>query len=95
MPQPFLNGQEQAFLLRKQIRWKLTVPRGLDPGKHIHATPLAIEGNHAVDESKERVVGTHAYIFSGVKLRSHLPNENVAGRHFLAAKLFDATPLGI
>ena len=82
-------------MLRKTIRWKLTVPRGLDPGKHIHSTPLAIEGNHAVDESKEGVVGAHAYIFSGVKLCSHLPNENVASSHFFATKLLNAAPLAI
>src|SRR5438094_939440 len=73
------------------------VPRRL-LGIHAHLIARAIlvlELHHAVDQRVDGEVGTEAHVATGMPLRAALPDDDVAGNDFLAAKLLHATVLRI
>ena len=56
---------------------------------------LLAEFYRSVDESEERVVLAHAYVFTGVVHRAALANDDVARLCELTAEQFDAESLGL
>jgi hypothetical protein len=56
----------------------------------VHAATRAIEFYATVDERKDRVIPTQPNVAAREKLRSALPNDNITGDNFFAAKLFHA-----
>ena len=53
----------------------------------VHATARPIKAHLSVDEREDRVIAAQPDVPSGQKLRSALPNDDIAGDDYFAAKL--------
>ncbi len=56
--------------------------------------PIMMKAHRAGDLREQRVVATDTDIDAGMKLRTPLPDDDVAGQNLLAAKALDAQAFG-
>src|SRR5450432_550931 len=60
---------------------------------HVHPSPGAIKAHLTVLQGEDRVIATQAHILARQKLRSALPDNDVAGHVGLAPKFFHTKSL--